>query len=196
VAHLTDKKKFARTHRVPTVPADQAGYNPKGGYWRGSVWAPTTMMVVRGLERCGREELAREIALNHLRNVVAVFKKTGTIWENYAPDSVAPGSLAKRNFVGWSGIGPIVFLIEHAIGIKADAASNTVVWTITSPKRVGIERFWFGGNTVSLICEEAGENGKRVVTASADKPFKLVVILNGEQFPMDVPAGKQARTIP
>jgi glycogen debranching enzyme len=32
------------------------------GYWRGAIWAPTTMMIVDGLERAGRSALASEIA--------------------------------------------------------------------------------------------------------------------------------------
>ena len=53
VAELNNPKTFDRTHRVPTLAADEPGYDPKGGYWRGSVWAPTTTMVIRGLQSYG-----------------------------------------------------------------------------------------------------------------------------------------------
>lgn len=33
------------------------------GYWRGPIWAPTTMLMVIGLERIGENELAQELAL-------------------------------------------------------------------------------------------------------------------------------------
>lgn len=33
------------------------------GYWRGPIWAPSTMIIVEGLYRSGEQELAREIAL-------------------------------------------------------------------------------------------------------------------------------------
>jgi len=66
-------------------------------------------MVVAGLENYGQAELARQIALNHLRHVVTVFQKTGTIWENYAPQTIAAGAPARKDFVGWSGLGPIAF---------------------------------------------------------------------------------------
>ena len=47
---------------------------------------------------------ARTIALNHVDNVLQVFQKTGTVWENYAPESAAPGEPAKPDFVGWTGL--------------------------------------------------------------------------------------------
>ena len=136
-AELENPDTFKTIHRVPTLAANEPGFDPKGGYWVGAVWAPTDKMVMAGLENYGYADLAREIALNHLRNVVAVFKETGTVWENYAPQHVAEGKPAKGDFVGWSGIGPIAFFIEYAIGIRADALANKITWDIRSPARVG-----------------------------------------------------------
>ncbi len=192
-AELRNPASFGCRHRVPTTPADQEGFDSNGGYWRGAVWAPTNTMVVRGLEKYDMHKLAHEIAMEHLRFVGEVFENTGTIWENYAPDSAKPGSPAKRDFVGWSGIGPILYFIEYGIGIKADALSNTIAWAITSPKRVGVERLRFGGKTVSLLCEEADKNGRRTLKASGDKPFLLIVQWGGKQTRIEVPAGEKIR---
>jgi hypothetical protein len=189
VTHLQNTNQFGRLHQVPTVPADQAGFHPGGDYWRGAVWTPTDTMVVRGLERHGYPALAREIALNHLSHVVEVFQQTGTIWENYAPDSLRPGKPAKGDFVGWSGICPIVFLIEHAIGVWADAPSNTLTWNLQSPARVGVERLWFGGKTVSLVCEPTDGAGQRLVSVQSDQPFRLVVVWNSKRIERQIQAG-------
>lgn len=32
------------------------------GYWRGPIWAPSTLIIVDGLEQCGEHELAKDIA--------------------------------------------------------------------------------------------------------------------------------------
>ncbi len=32
------------------------------GYWRGPIWAPSTMLLVDGLEQCGETELARDVS--------------------------------------------------------------------------------------------------------------------------------------
>ena len=123
-AELRNPQSFGREHRVPSTPADQSGYDPAGGYWRGAVWPSTNTMVIRGLERCGKHDLAREIALEHLRMVGEVFRTTGTVWENYAPDAAKPGKPAKGDFVGWTGIVPIVYFLEYGIGLRADAPNN------------------------------------------------------------------------
>lgn len=60
-------------------------------------------MVLKGLEKVGKYRMAYEIAENHLRNVVEVFRNTGTVWENYAArESRAPETPAKSDFVGWT----------------------------------------------------------------------------------------------
>ncbi len=192
-AELENPDTFKTIHRVPTLAANEPGFDPKGGYWVGAIWAPTDKMVMAGLENYGYADLAREIALNHLRNVVAVFKENGTIWENYAPQHVTEGKPAKGDFVGWSGIGPIAFFIEYAIGIRADAPANKITWDIRSPARVGIERFWFGGKTVSLVCEEADAAGVRTVTVKSDGAFDLAIASRGKTVTMQVPADKQVQ---
>ncbi len=181
-AELRNPQSFGRRHRVPTTPADQPGFDPAGGYWRGAVWAPTNTMVIRGLERCGRHELAREIALEHLKVVGEVFQRTGTVWENYAPDEFKPGKPAKRDFVGWTGIVPILYLIEYAIGLKPDAPNNRLNWLISSDKRCGCQRFRFNGHTVALIAEPSETHPSAVrITVDSDGSFELCVQRRGRK---------------
>lgn len=175
IAELNNPKTFGRFHRVPTCSASEARYTGAGGYWRGAVWVPTNTMVVRGLENYGNFELARELALEHLDRVAGVFEKTGTIWENYAPDSLGPGEPARRDFVGWSGLGPVMYLLEYAVGLKADAARNAIQWQLASPSRVGCERFRFNRHVVTLIAEPAA-GGKRRVVVESDGSFRLRVV--------------------
>jgi glycogen debranching enzyme len=191
VHELENKKTFNTIHRVPTLAADEPGFDPAGGYWNGAVWAPTNRMIVEGLENYGYENLARQIALNHLHNIVEVFNETGTLWENYASSRVAAGKPSKADFVGWTGIGPIAFFIEYAIGIQADARANKITWEIQSPKRMGIEKFWFAGKTVSLICEQADSSGVRLVTVESDSSFHLTVRSSGKTRTVFVPANQK-----
>jgi hypothetical protein len=189
-AELRNPKTFGRKDRVPTLPADEPAFKADGGYWQGAVWAPTNTMVIRGLEKNGQRDLAAEIALEHLRIMREVFQETGTIWENYAPDAAKPGQPAIRDFVGWSGIGPILYLIEYGIGVRVDAPSNTITWTIRSPRRVGVERLWFGGKTVSLVCEAADPQGRRIARVRSDGGFHLKIICGPITRNADVPAGR------
>ena len=52
-------------------------YEPDG-YWRGPVWAPTTLLLVDGLDACGEHELAADVA----RRFVETCRRSGFA-ENY-----------------------------------------------------------------------------------------------------------------
>lgn len=110
--HLTDPMTFWRTVPVASFPADQPGFDPRGGYWRGGVWAPTNYMVIRGLQRYGQQTLATTLARQYHACVAEVWRRTGTFWENMAPDAVQPGQPAKPDFCGWSAIAPITLARE------------------------------------------------------------------------------------
>jgi glycogen debranching enzyme len=190
-AELRNPASFGRRHRVPTTPADQAGFDPAGGYWRGAVWSPTNTMVIRGLERYGQQALADELASEHLRTVAEVFQATGTVWENYAPDSASPGKPAKPDFVGWTGIVPILYFLEYAIGLKPDAPNNRLTWALTAANRCGCERFRFNGHTVTLVGEPtATAASKMQITVQSDGEFQLWVVRGGRQWDKTVQKGK------
>ena len=48
------------------------------GYWRGPIWAPSTMLILDGLCQCGEMELVRDIA----ERFAEMFVKSGSA-ENY-----------------------------------------------------------------------------------------------------------------
>ncbi len=203
VEQLTDTAKFWRRNPVPTLSAEHARYSARGDYWNGAVWAPTNTMVIRGLERYGYDSLARLIALKHLDLVSEVYRQTGTIWENYQPDSLSYGWVelqegvyrpVRRDFVGWSGIAPILYLLEYGIGLKADAPSRTLHWRLDADTRVGCERFRFGGIVTSLIAEPV-EGGGYELQVSSDTPYTLE--LEGRvNRRVEVPKGTISLTLP
>ena len=177
IAHLEDPRAFKRPHRVPTLSADHPGYDPRGGYWKGSVWAPTTYMVLRGLTEVGRDALAHEIARNHLDNVVAVFEKTGTLHENYAPESAAPGTPSKPDFVGWTGLPPIAVLLEYVFGLRPDAAARRLLWDVRLTDAHGVRRYPLGRDvSIDLSCAARRAPGEPPrVEASATGPVEVEI---------------------
>ena len=185
VQHLNNENEFNRPHRVPTLAADHPDYNPKGDYWRGSVWAPTNHMITKGLAANGRHELARTIVLNHLENMSEVFQNTETVWENYAPESAAPGEPAAPNFVGWSADGPIAQLIEHYIGIRPDVPNNRIDWMLLTDEKVGLRDLDFGGVTVHLAAEKRSST-QAPVELTVETPRAFTVRLQDAQHEVDV----------
>ncbi len=184
-ALLTDPKSFGTPHRVPTCAADDPGYHA-GNYWKGAVWAPTNTMVIRGLERYGYNDLARAIAVDHLDNVAATFRTTGTIWENYSPDGPAPGKPARKDFVGWSGIGPILYLLEYGIGLRPDAPANRLTWSLNAEHPTGCRRYRFNGHTVDLLA------GRSRIQITADGSFELELIQGSRRRRVQIHPGTRS----
>lgn len=196
VAELGNIHTFGRPNAVPTLAADEPHYNPRGGYWNGSVWAPTTTMVIRGLEAYGYDDLARKLALQHVDLVASVFAQTGTIWETYSPEASAPGDPAHSDFVGWSGLGPILLFLESGIGLHADAPRNELTWHVASAlasgHRLGCDRYRFAGHVVSVLAEPVSEDAHQLhVTVESDGDFVLRVIHQHVTKSVAIHRGKQ-----
>ena len=192
VKELDNPATFKRTHRVPSLSADNARYKANGRYWQGGVWPGTNYMVMTGLKQKGFDKEAREIALNHYDQVFQVYKKTNTFFEYYAPESTEPGFMARKDFIGWTGLAPIAELIEFIIGIRGDYTNKKIVWDMNLTEANGIERYPFGPE--GLITLKA--NGRR---SAADKPkievesnvdFQLVVRYGDKEETFQVVAGK------
>ena len=183
VEHLSNPKEFNRPNRIPTLSADSKFYNPKGDYWRGSIWAPTNYMALKGLEKHGHHALAFEIAENALKNVVEVFRKSGTLYENYAPESAQKGSIAKGDFVGWSGLFPISTLFEYVFGLKWNGRTKELVWDVFLADRFGVQNFPLGmEGTANILCpKRENAQGKPNVQVTADMDFTLVLRWNGQE---------------
>jgi len=175
--HLRNPAEFARPHRVPTLPADDPAYNGSGGYWLGAVWAPTNYMVLRGLNTAGALDLAHEIGLNHLEHVVTVFENTGTLWENYAPESAAPGDPAMKDFVGWTGLVPIAVLFESVFGLRPAVERNELLWDVRLLDEHGVDRYPFGPEaTLNLRCaRRRGAEEEPQISARSTRPVTLTV---------------------
>jgi len=205
VAHLDNPSEFKRVHRVPALSADDPNYSPTGGYWCGGIWAPTNYMVLKGLAACGQDELAHQIAKNHLHNVVQVFESDDTpwlgadqfrqffhltdlkyddkhtLWENYAPDEIKPGSHSKPGYVGWTGVPPIAVLLEDVFGLSQDAVSNHLTWQVRLIEEHGVRRYPFGSNGVlELKCHaRSSQDDRPSIEIHSNIPFTLQVIWKG-----------------
>jgi len=190
IAHLTNKKEFDRYVRIPALSADNPEYRADGGYWNGGVWAPVNYMVLRGLKNYKADSLAHEIAMNNLNNVVKVYKKTGTIFEHYAPERAEGRGV--QNFVGWTGLIPITVLFEYVFGICSDVPNNTLVWDVRLLDEHGIDNYPFGKkDIINLTCakrKRTTEKPKLKIESTID--FKLKLIWAGGNEIIDIKANK------
>jgi hypothetical protein len=198
IAHLQDPAEFWRVHVFPSTAADAPSYDPYGYYWRGGVWAPTTYATIVALIESGRLDLARAATDNHLRNLLQVYTDyvptadelskearsdgTHTLWELYAPDHVKPGTrwdaqfLGRQDFVGWTGLGPIALLLEVAIGLEADAPSDTLTLHLHRTDRHGVQGYRFGDQLVDLeLAARADAGAPASITVTTTDAMTLQV---------------------
>ncbi len=190
VDHLTDEGEFWRPMLFPTLAADEAEYVPEGGYWLGSVWAPTNVMVIKGLEQNGYEELAARATENYLSGMYTVFQDSGTVYENYAPEYFQPGEPAKADFVGWTGCGPIQLLLENVMGLRPHGFDHKLLWKIRRLDRHGVEQLKLGANQVSVLCEaRASVDDPAHLTIYCEQAFELVVDLGSGERSYALEAG-------
>jgi glycogen debranching enzyme len=198
--NLKDPKLFWRKIPFPSLAADQKYYAADGKYWIGSVWAPTNVMIIKGLDKFGTgkdnsfnfNEFATLATEEYLKGIYEVYKRTGTIWENYSPEAFARGVWSRPDFVGWTGCGPIELLIENIIGLRPDAVNNSLTWFINRIDRHGIENLRFGNVTASLICEKRESvNSPAIINIKTDYDFELIIELGNKSKTFSITKGIQ-----
>jgi hypothetical protein len=141
-------------------------------------------MIIKGLDKFGIgndnaynfNEFATLATDEYLTGIYEVFKKTGTLWENYSAEAYARGVWSRPDFVGWTGCGPIELLIENILGFRPNGVNNTLTWHLTRIDRHGISNLRFGDIAASLICERRESvNSPAKIQVESDKDFDLII---------------------
>lgn len=191
IEHLTSESEFWRPQVFPTLSADEPEYVESGGYWLGSIWSPTNVMVIKGLEKYGADEFAAEATERYLAGMYAVFVDSNTVYENYAPEFFLPGDPAKADFVGWTGCGPIQLLFENVMGLRPDGFHNKLLWKLRRTDRHGVEQLKLGDNQVSVLCESRNSPDEAArLTIYCEKAFQLVVEVDQQETVFELQAGE------
>jgi len=97
LAHLT-------AHGLATEPVDSPHYDADG-YWRGPIWAPSTVLIEDGLRRAGHTDLADEIS----QRFRALCEKSGFA-ENF--DAEAGTGLRDRAYT-WTASSYLILAAAH-----------------------------------------------------------------------------------
>ncbi len=104
VATLTDPETFWRRFGVPTLSAEDPGYEPlvkRCCQWNGAVWLEWDYLVFSGLERYGYHDVARELGRKMVLAAATQLRRNHRFWESYSPDEVKLAS--PRNYI-WNSI--------------------------------------------------------------------------------------------
>ncbi|MBR1921643.1 MAG: hypothetical protein IJ829_06545, partial [Kiritimatiellae bacterium] len=179
-AALEDAGSFAAPCGTRSLAKGEKGYEPDGGnYWCGGVWCITDWAIVRGLAACGLGDEAHRLARRQVEAVAKVHEETGTIWESYDPERIAPGKLygksVRRDFVGFSGVAPVAMLVRDVFGLEF--SPGRVEWKVRLLERHGVENLTLpDGNVVTLVCDRRSSPSERpVVHVASARPIEVLV---------------------
>ncbi|MFA6832459.1 MAG: trehalase family glycosidase, partial [Bacteroidaceae bacterium] len=192
VAELNNPLTFKRPHRVPSLSASNKRYKKNGRYWQGGVWSPSDYMVITGLLKQGYNDEAYEIARNHFDNVLAVYKNTGTFWEYYSPEAQEPGFMARKDFVGWTGLAPISILIENLFGIRSHVIEKSLTIDVHLLQQYGITKYPFGKENLLDIKVSARKSidEKPQVTIKTSEPITLTLLWGQQKKTFELSKGQ------
>lgn len=181
IVRLKDPNALGGSVPFPTLARNDADFDPTGKYWRGSVWLPTSYAALKGLAEYGRYDMAHTTGLQLLEHMYRTYTEyePHTIWECYSPTEHKPatgpdgnGKIVRKDFCGWSALGPIAVYIEFVLGFHTvDAFERIVKWA--KPKdfsgKVGIKNLRFGDIVTDIVADET------TCTVNANADFILEI---------------------
>jgi neutral trehalase len=199
IAHVTNKDTFGTENPFPTLAADEEAFSEKGMGFRGSVYPPFTFMVIKGLEKYGKYELARECAIRHLYYMLDTLhpegKERGTVWEAYQPrkDGAAqwPGKkdFPKPLFLPYTGLSTVALMIENIIGLYISLPRKTVDWIVPTLEIMGIENLSLKRNMVTILSNKSGR-GWEIRLESEKLYYFTIDVLGRKKKTLPIPSGK------
>jgi len=128
----------------------------------------------------------------HPTQPVCTFRKTGTLWENYAPESVSQGNIAKPDFIGWTGLPSVAVFFEYVMGIQPDVPNGCLRWDVRQIEEHGIRDYPYGeGGLVDLSCaRRSSELVEPAITIRSNVPVDVLVKWKGGSKILKITPGK------
>ena len=200
VNHLNDPKSFGTDHPFPSLSADDSNFREDGNGYCGSVFPAFNFMVIKGLEKYGKYELARECAIRHLYYVLDGLmpndsKQPGDLWEAYLPTKEGkavlkgkPGFPRKR-YILTAGLSTIALMIENIIGLSISLPRKTVDWIIPNLEIMGIEKLSLKRNLITILSNKS-DRGWGIQMESEKLYYFTINILDQKKKTLPIPSGK------
>ena len=200
IAHLSNPKTFGSEHPFPTVSMDSPDFKEKGEGFNGSVYSPFNFMIIKGLEKYQRYDIARESAIRHLYFILeglspANPKEKGDLFEAYLPMKEGPASLShksefpRRRYLHYIGLSSIALMIENVIGLNISLPRKTVDWIIPNMEIMGIEKLSLKRNLITILSNKSNR-GWEIQMESEKLYYFTINILDQKKKTLPIPSGK------
>jgi neutral trehalase len=199
IEHLNNPKTFGTEHPFPTLSADSPDFKEKGEGFCGSVCPAFNFMVIKGLEKYQRFDLARECAIRHLYFVLDALspadrKQKGDLYEGYMPCKEGPaishkGDFPRVRYLHSVGLSTIALMIENVIGLNISLPRKTVDWIIPNLEIMGIEKLSLKRNLITILSNKS-TRGWEIQMESEKLYYFTINILDQKKKTLPIPSGK------
>lgn len=200
VSHLSNPETFGTDHPFPTLSADDPHFDPAGNGFCGSVYPAFNFMIIKGLEKYQRYDMARECAIRHLYYVLdGMFpgdsKQKGDLWESYQPAkegksvSQDPAYEPRSHYVHTAGLSTIALMLENVIGLSISLPRKTVDWIIPNLEVMGIENLSLKRNMITILSNKS-IRGWEIQMESEKLYYFTINILGQKKKTLPIPSGK------
>lgn len=199
IAHLSNPTTFGTDHPFPSLSADSPDFREDGEGYRGSVYPALNFMVIKGLEKYQRYDLARECSIRHLYFVLEGLApangEKGDLYEAYKPCkegfATMPGdeSFPRKRYLQTGGLSTIALMIENVIGLNISLPRKTVDWIIPNLEIMGIEKLSLKRNLITILSNKSAR-GWEIQMESEKLYYFTINILNQKKKTLPIPSGK------
>jgi len=196
---LKDEKHFGTPNPFPTLSASDPDFDRSGNGYNGSVFPALTFMVIKGLEKYGQYELAREAAIKHIYYILDTLhpdaKEKGFLWEAYLPTQDGAALWAGRedfnrqNYLHQAGLSSIALMIENVVGLYISLPRKTVDWIVPILELMGIENLSLKRNYITILSSKSGR-GWEIRLESEKLYYFTINILGKKKKTLPIPSGK------
>ena len=200
IEKLQDPRFFGSPHPFPSVAVSESAFNESGCGFRGSVFPHLTFMVIKGLERYQRWDLARECAIRHLYFILDSMNldgnhHKGNLWEAYLPLREGPAVQEGRQefplpqYLAYDALSTICLTIENIVGLLISLPRKTVDWIIPNLEIMGIENLSLKKNMITILSNKSGR-GWEIHMESEKLYYFTINILGKKKKTLPIPSGK------
>jgi len=199
ISKLADEKQFSSPNPFPSVSVDDPSFTKAGDGYYGSVFPYLTFVIIKGLEKYGKYELARESAIKHLYYILDTLhpdgKNKGHLWNAYLPFRDGPArwegenSGLKQHHLATACLVTVALMVENVVGLLISLPRKTVDWIVPTLELMGIDNLSLRRNFISIISAKSGR-GWEIRLESEKLYYFTVDIVGQKKKTLPIPSGK------
>jgi len=175
------------------------------------VYPHLTFMVIKGLERYQRYDLARECAIRHLYFILDSMspetegggrsergrgeRHRGSLYEAYLPLKEGPArwpgqeGFPRSPYLTYDALSTITLTVENIIGLSLSLPRKTVDWIVPNLEAMGIENLALKKNLITILSNRSGR-GWEIHMESEKLYYFTINILGKKKKTLPIPSGK------